>query len=198
MVDFRISQENVFTAPVKHVNTSKNTIGNIYGYFDTGCSYTSVGLYSLSKLLGLNPNTILQYVNSRVSKGYPVYYSNVANGDIAATIPVSIVNCTIGKHKFNNLYCMLNINDKLCESNGVFKTNDGRILNISAHMLLGLDLIRSYNNITFERDFIIVDNFNEIIYEGFWNAPQDIIKLYQSMVVKEQAVDALPEIDDLW
>lgn len=203
MVDFRISDENVFTSTVKHINTNKGTIGNIYGYFDTACSYTSICLYSLASLLGLDSNVIAQYVRDRISKGYPVYYSNVANGDIVTTVPISVINCNIGKYKFKNLYCMLNINDKLCESNGIFRTSNNAVIRISEHMLLGLDFIRSHDSVYFGRDLIQVDKFNISIYERFWNAPQDIIKLYSSINIPSlyhslKLQDTLPEIDDLW
>lgn len=146
----------------------KNDISTI---FDTGCTTTSIGLYSLKCLLGCSYNDILSKIEDRYFGENTQDASGGLHGNVRITIPsIALSNSSFDLDdsepniEFGSFYCNLNIDDSLAKTDGLVINSNGLSFMIRSYILIGCDFIRTFDNITISKKRASLSKFNEGLY----------------------------------
>ena len=175
------------------ISKNSNRQEYIEGYCDTGCTRSSIGLYSLSKLLGIPSKDLLEYFEKRINKGYVELRTAIANGSTMRTIPVRLYNIQLDSLHFEYLNCLVNIDDILVQTNGYRELNESQLYKVQPFMLIGLDILRAFDKVILDKNKIECRDFNENVYNSYWANTEGIITLYMDQICNEIKTDKYDE-----
>lgn len=195
MVKFVIANDISYSTLMTHINNDSRKV--IEAICDTGCTTTSIGLRSLSILLGVSVDVLKNEIESRLRKGYPIIQTSIADGSCLRNVPI-IINCIyIGSRKFDSLYCLVNID----EVKYGYNCSDRSILHTqmqAPYILIGLDILRAFNRIEMNKNEILCEGFNQQFYDFRWSHAKGLWKVYLNMPIKESnplgLATSLPDI----
>ena len=172
MIVFRNNLNINYYSIVRHINSRKEHI--VACYCDTGCTTTSFNIEALSKLLNIKKDVLVNEIKSRVGNRYSIVYTSIANGSKVQSIPISIKNVCIDNVEFDKLNCLLNLSDI-----------DNNIINADPLVLIGLDILRSFNRVVMDRDKIVCDMFDKSFYDSMWCNSENLWTVYMNMPIGE-------------
>lgn len=146
---------------------------SINAIFDTGCTISSIGLYSLSSLI----RKPCEYIMSRIEQRYYTCPTQDASGGFHNNVRITIPNVILSnasasiqseyddnsKIKFDRFYCNLNIDDKLATTKGVYTVN-GKSFKSPPYILIGCDFIRTFDNINLSQRNASLGRFDKDKY----------------------------------
>lgn len=161
-----------YQVAVNHINNRKES--SVLGFCDTGCTTTSLNIEALSRLLNIRKIILIAEIKSRLSNGYPIIYTNIANGTKAESILISINNVHIGSVVFDKLNCLLNLSDI-----------DDNVGGASPLILIGLDVLRSFSSVVMDKDRIVCKEFDKFFYESMWSKTGKLWTVYMNMPIEE-------------